>query len=58
VRARWGTAAHIVFLFFCFLTNIIVTGEAAGPSLCLDLQLISCTVVHSVQTMVAGSVNL
>ncbi|XLU55856.1 hypothetical protein S245_050504, partial [Arachis hypogaea] len=21
----WGTAAHIVFLFFCFLTNIIVT---------------------------------
>jgi SSS family transporter len=25
VRARWGTAAHITFLFFCFLTNIIVT---------------------------------
>ncbi|XP_016201256.1 urea-proton symporter DUR3 isoform X1 [Arachis ipaensis] len=25
VKARWGTAAHIVFLFFCFLTNIIVT---------------------------------
>ncbi|XP_010255736.1 PREDICTED: urea-proton symporter DUR3-like [Nelumbo nucifera] len=25
VRARWGTAAHIVFLCFCFLTNIIVT---------------------------------
>lgn len=25
VRARWGTAAHIVFLVFCFLTNIIVT---------------------------------
>ncbi|KAL6005889.1 urea active transporter [Asimina triloba] len=25
VRARWGTAAHIVFLAFCFLTNIIVT---------------------------------
>lgn len=22
---RWGTAAHIVFLAFCFLTNIIVT---------------------------------
>jgi SSS family transporter len=26
VRARWGTAAHITFLFFTFLTNIIVTG--------------------------------
>ncbi|KAG9452842.1 hypothetical protein H6P81_005746 [Aristolochia fimbriata] len=25
VRARWGTAAHVVFLTFCFLTNIIVT---------------------------------
>jgi SSS family transporter len=25
VKARWGTAAHIVFLFFCFMTNIIVT---------------------------------
>ncbi|CAN6486959.1 unnamed protein product [Victoria cruziana] len=25
VRARWGTSAHIVFLAFCFLTNIIVT---------------------------------
>ncbi|XP_061352101.1 urea-proton symporter DUR3 [Gastrolobium bilobum] len=25
VKARWGTSAHIVFLFFCFLTNIIVT---------------------------------
>ncbi|KAK4741272.1 hypothetical protein SAY87_024860 [Trapa incisa] len=25
VRARWGTHAHIVFLVFCFMTNIIVT---------------------------------
>ncbi|KAJ6933297.1 hypothetical protein NC651_008644 [Populus alba x Populus x berolinensis] len=25
VKARWGTPAHIVFLAFCFLTNIIVT---------------------------------
>ncbi|KAL8141732.1 hypothetical protein V2J09_014764 [Rumex salicifolius] len=25
VRARWGTTAHIVFLVFCFMTNIIVT---------------------------------
>lgn len=25
VKARWGTNAHIVFLTFCFLTNIIVT---------------------------------
>ncbi|CAI5963936.1 unnamed protein product [Closterium sp. NIES-64] len=25
VRARWGTAAHVCFLFFCFLTNTIVT---------------------------------
>ncbi|XP_078182719.1 urea-proton symporter DUR3-like [Carex rostrata] len=25
VKARWGTAAHIVFLVFCFVTNIIVT---------------------------------
>ncbi|XP_038876583.1 urea-proton symporter DUR3 [Benincasa hispida] len=25
VRARWGTPAHIVFLIFCFMTNIIVT---------------------------------
>ncbi|XP_058103888.1 urea-proton symporter DUR3 isoform X2 [Magnolia sinica] len=25
VKARWGTVAHIVFLGFCFLTNIIVT---------------------------------
>lgn len=25
VKARWGTAAHMVFLTFCFMTNIIVT---------------------------------
>ncbi len=25
VKARWGTHAHIVFLCFCFMTNIIVT---------------------------------
>ncbi|XP_044503572.1 urea-proton symporter DUR3-like [Mangifera indica] len=25
VKARWGTAAHFVFLGFCLLTNIIVT---------------------------------
>lgn len=25
VKARWGTPAHLVFLGFCFLTNIIVT---------------------------------
>ncbi|KAL3613783.1 urea active transporter [Castilleja foliolosa] len=25
VKARWGTSAHIVFLTFCFMTNIIVT---------------------------------
>ncbi|ESW30127.1 hypothetical protein PHAVU_002G127200 [Phaseolus vulgaris] len=25
VKARWGTSAHVVFLFFCFMTNIIVT---------------------------------
>ncbi|KAL9242636.1 hypothetical protein vseg_016619 [Gypsophila vaccaria] len=25
VKARWGTPAHIVFLTFCFITNIIVT---------------------------------
>ncbi|GAB4834834.1 urea active transporter [Ancistrocladus abbreviatus] len=25
VKARWGTAAHVVFLIFCFMTNIIVT---------------------------------
>jgi SSS family transporter len=25
VLARWGKAAHLTFLFFCFLTNIIVT---------------------------------
>uniref|UniRef100_A0A0E0F100 Urea-proton symporter DUR3 n=1 Tax=Oryza meridionalis TaxID=40149 RepID=A0A0E0F100_9ORYZ len=25
VRARWGTAAHLVFLTFCLLTNVIVT---------------------------------
>ncbi|GAB2253040.1 hypothetical protein Droror1_Dr00005887 [Drosera rotundifolia] len=25
VKARWGTAAHVVFLTFCFATNIIVT---------------------------------
>lgn len=25
VKARWGTSAHIVFLIFCFMTNIIVT---------------------------------
>ena len=24
VRARWGTAAHLTFLFFCLLTNCIV----------------------------------
>lgn len=25
VRARWGSVAHVIFLGFCFLTNIIVT---------------------------------
>lgn len=25
VRARWGFAAHMVFLTFCFMTNVIVT---------------------------------
>jgi len=25
VRARWGTAAHMTFIFFCFCANIIVT---------------------------------
>ncbi|KAG9131565.1 hypothetical protein Leryth_015123 [Lithospermum erythrorhizon] len=25
VKARWGTAAHLVFLAFCLMTNIIVT---------------------------------
>lgn len=25
VKARWGTTAHITFLVFCFLANIIVT---------------------------------
>eukprot|EP00803_Ostreobium_quekettii_P010419 evm.model.scf_2415.2 EVM.evm.TU.scf_2415.2 scf_2415:11208-16306(+) len=25
IEARWGQVAHIVFLFFCLLTNIIVT---------------------------------
>mmetsp|Transcript_36930 Transcript_36930/g.104203 ORF Transcript_36930/g.104203 Transcript_36930/m.104203 type:complete len:701 (-) Transcript_36930:214-2316(-) len=25
VQARWGKAAHMTFLIFCFLTNIIVT---------------------------------
>nr|XP_043629401.1 urea-proton symporter DUR3 [Erigeron canadensis] len=25
VKARWGTGAHVVFLVFCFMTNIIVT---------------------------------
>lgn len=25
VLVRWGKAAHLTFLFFCFLTNIIVT---------------------------------
>jgi Na+/proline symporter len=25
VLARWGTAAHLVFLFFCCITNLIVT---------------------------------
>ena len=25
VKARWGVTAHIVFMVFCFLTNIIVS---------------------------------
>ncbi|KAH7430303.1 hypothetical protein KP509_09G092500 [Ceratopteris richardii] len=25
IKARWGTEAHVVFLIFCFATNIIVT---------------------------------
>ncbi len=25
VKARWGVKAHLVFLVFCFLTNLIVT---------------------------------
>lgn len=24
VNARWGTVAHLTFLFFCILTNVIV----------------------------------
>lgn len=26
VRERWGNGAHLTFLFFCILTNVIVTG--------------------------------
>jgi Na+/proline symporter len=26
VKARWGTTAHLVFLVFCMMTNLIVTG--------------------------------
>jgi Na+/proline symporter len=25
LQARWGTVAHLTFLVFCLLTNIIVT---------------------------------
>lgn len=25
VRARWGTTAHLVFMFFAFCTNILVS---------------------------------
>lgn len=25
VKCRWGTTAHMVFLFFCLATNVIVT---------------------------------
>jgi hypothetical protein len=25
IKVRWGTAAHLTFLVFCLLTNIIVT---------------------------------
>jgi Na+/proline symporter len=37
VLARWGTAAHLVFLFFCCITNMIVTamlilGGLSSPS--------------------------
>lgn len=26
IKARWGRPAHLVYLFFCLATNIIVTG--------------------------------
>jgi Na+/proline symporter len=26
IKARWGVPAHLVFLVFCSLTNLIVTG--------------------------------
>jgi SSS family transporter len=26
VNVRWGTAAHLTFIFFCLLANVIVTG--------------------------------
>ncbi|GAB2272960.1 urea active transporter [Dionaea muscipula] len=32
VKARWGTAAHVVFLTFCFMTNTIVTAILLGGS--------------------------
>ncbi len=31
VRARWGTAAHLTFLFFCLLTNCIVRLQITSP---------------------------
>ncbi len=31
VRARWGTPAHIVFCFFCVLTNCEYIGRTRNP---------------------------
>ena len=32
IDARWGATAHKVFLFFCFLTNIIVSSLCSSCS--------------------------
>jgi hypothetical protein len=37
VLARWGTAAHLVFMFFAFCTNILVTRCFKGAMWLRDL---------------------
>jgi|Transcript_7346 SSS family transporter len=63
IQARWGNTAHKVFLFFAFLTNIIVTsmlllgGSATVNALCgMDINLASFLIPFGViaYTMAGG----
>ena len=56
VKARWGTAAHFVFLVFCLLTNIIVTsmlilGGAATTTALTGMNIYAAAILIPVGVM-------